>query len=75
MADLDIAVVVIIGAFVLSQEFSDVLVALQVLSLKLFQPFLGLFGVQWLHGHQIYIPRNQLTALKYPCPANLLLNS
>ena len=41
MTDLDIAVVVIIGAFVLSQEFSDVLVALQVLSLKLFQPFLG----------------------------------
>ena len=55
MADLDIAVVVVIGAFILSQEFSDVLVALQVLSLKLFQPLLGLFGVQWLHGHQIYI--------------------
>ena len=28
VADLDIAVVVIIGAFILSQEFSDVLVAL-----------------------------------------------
>lgn len=48
--DLNEAIVLILSFLVLSEELSDVFVALEVFGLEFFKPFFGLFHTDRLHG-------------------------
>ena len=52
VADLDVAVVLVLGLLVLAQKLGDVLVGLQVLAFQLLQPPLRLLHVQLFKGHK-----------------------
>ena len=52
VADLDVAVVLVLGLLVLAQELGDVLVGLQVLALQLLQPPLRLLHIQLFKAHK-----------------------
>ena len=47
--DLDEAIVLIFGLFILPKKFGDVLVGLEVLSFEFLKPFFGLFDADLLH--------------------------
>jgi hypothetical protein len=51
--DLNEAIILIFGLFILSKEFSNVFVSLQIFNFKLFKPFFGLLDADLLHMEKV----------------------
>lgn len=52
VADLDVAVVLVLGLLIFAEELGDVLVGLQILIFEFFEPALGLLDIELFEVHR-----------------------